>query len=253
MPGVMPTMGAQQKGALTGIGFVYGANGGGVYSWGGGDSSQNISPQLDNGFWQVNGLPGESVSTNGLKKFNGSFSAFGEWVMAPNNWLYDPASNSWWRLEDPSVIQFWMYQPDILLPSLYACGTTWTNSNNAFIYQFDRTLGATSWQWTSQPIILGNYRMVDFKDMMLGFHSQSSSGGTITVTMYDEQGGSTSRAISYAHNAGRLQMIRFTLNPTPRTMALMRFRIVADGGSNTAPIVSTIRFGYEEIKEIARS
>lgn len=252
LPGVMPTMGATQKGALTPIGFVYGSNGGGVYVWNGGDGSTNISQQLDPSFWQLQLQAHENISTTGVRRFQGQFAAWGEWVLAPNNWVYDTNTNSWWRLQDPAVHQFWMYQPDILTPTLYACGPTFSNTNNLFVLDYDKTLGATNWTWQSQPIVIGNYRRIDIKDMVVVFQSQSSTGGTLTVTLSDDTGTTYTKVITYAHNGGRVQVARFTVAPVYSNDAYFRVSLNADGGANTAPIVNLIRFGYEDVKEIAR-
>lgn len=81
-------------GCASPIGYVYPVDGGGVWLFGG-DKSEHISPQMDPEFWRPD------YESSAFGPSHTSSTAWQEWVIFPNNWLYDTDTGTWWKLENP--------------------------------------------------------------------------------------------------------------------------------------------------------
>lgn len=91
-PYIESTGGVICKGVHCSIGFVYGSRNG-IFVWNGGASTEKLSPQLDGFFW--NHTDGSDAETYAGSR--GRMTDWNEFVLVPNNYLYDIERQSWWR------------------------------------------------------------------------------------------------------------------------------------------------------------
>jgi hypothetical protein len=169
---------------VTNIGVIYGNRTSGVWVWPRGDTSQLLSPQMIPDFWVI---PGEIVPGSDLDIFGGTayqFARCDEWVLLPNNFLYDLQLKSWWRLEDEAVARFrYMTATSHFI---YGSESFYTNSSDAPIHEWVREDKALSYSWQSHPMWETVDNLVDIRDITL----RVAGTGTIKVTATGETGSS---------------------------------------------------------------
>lgn len=174
LPGVTSTGGYSTQAVYTPIGAVYGVKGGGVYAWAGGDNSVKISVGLEDDFWLAPG----SEQFNG---YRGQFAYWDDWIITPNNWLYDYQTESWWRLEDPDLFT-WMYaQRDIVNNYLWCLPAAVDAEGDVVITAFDKTTPRTSFSFKSQPFAFTENRGWDVRELVL----VAQGSGTVEVQLID--------------------------------------------------------------------
>jgi hypothetical protein len=164
-----------QRPVATQIGVVYGNSSTGVWVWSHGDTSQLLSPQLQSDFWLLD--------TFGISPIGGiryAFDRCDDWVLVPNNWVYDIQLKSWWRIQDPSVaaIRYWTSYAQFM----YGSETYYTNADPTPIHYFKRDVPTTTYSWQSQPLWETVNTLVDFREITM----RVSGTGTIVVTMTGE-------------------------------------------------------------------
>lgn len=231
-PAMTGTNGSECVGAFSPLGFVYGVNRGGVYLWGGGDSSELISPQLDNDFW-INDTPNFGSKESNV--FKGQFATAQGWLICPNNWIFDPTTKAWFRLEDPTLHSFFLYDVDPITGFIYAARMMWEN-DLTILYGFDPSMGAESYRWTSQPIILTDSHETSVDELVL----TAQGNGTVTVTI-----GGTVLAFTIASPTAPVR-IRKTLGKSLDTLVIQIDSVETTGGTVGAPIVYDLRLGMKE-------
>lgn len=178
MPGVASTRGAVTYGVFTPVGFVYGVKDGGIHAWGGGDSSEKLSIYLDDDFWQMR--------PSDWKDFDGKFDTIGDFILCPNNWIYDIPSKSWWRLEDPATYQIFQWAGSPQSSNFYGAPAEFQDGE-AIFYRFDLTELVSDYQWQSQYIAQSIDRVMDIRELNLRALSPNGES-TVTVTLTNEAG-----------------------------------------------------------------
>lgn len=151
LTGLMGTNGAIGRAALTPIGMIYCRYNEGVYVWNGDNSCQEISKQVPDGvFTRIPLTPGfMGVGAGAMSQ-----EAWGEWVMFPNNWLFDTATQSWWLCEDPNILnmQVWANGNTYMVSSP---GTAYADPGEVAsvnIYKWSKQSAATTYFWQSNPV-----------------------------------------------------------------------------------------------------
>jgi hypothetical protein len=132
--------------AFTDIGVVYGNRVSGIWAWSHGDNSSLVSPTMTPDFWVLTPGVGDDA-------FGGIAYQFGrcdDWVLVPNNFLYDVALKSWWRLEDPSVAQMRFYT--CMGHLIYGAESSYTAAADKPVHLWQRDVKGPSYSWQSQPI-----------------------------------------------------------------------------------------------------
>jgi hypothetical protein len=112
LPGVTGTGQAINPALPTPLGLVYTTDFSGVWVWNGGSTSQKISQQIpDNQFLRtISFIQPADITNPGYPLFGrASQGLWSDWIMFPNNWLYDTVTNSWWQFEDPGVNNFQVF------------------------------------------------------------------------------------------------------------------------------------------------
>jgi hypothetical protein len=190
LPGVISTGGLISQCAPTPVGLMYPTATNGMYLWNGGNTSQKISNQLDDGFF----LTPQVIPNFGVQV---QVEPWNEWILVSNNWLYDTVTQGWWRLEDPTQTT----NTNIGIPSpgpvfswyarsyqdnlMYAAVGAYLNSPaSEAIWVYDRTKPASTFSWQSHPIPVTTERLVDVRELVLLAQGQ----GIVSVTLTDTDG-----------------------------------------------------------------
>jgi hypothetical protein len=235
-------------------------DGGGVWLWGGGDTSQNVSSNMDDEFWR----PDYTDSDYGPGYT--SCAQWQEWVLLPNNWIFDTDFGAYWRLDYPA---------EIASNSATVVGTTavhnWTvdwkgrhaygfldhmadNSTYEIIgYDYDRLDPRHTYSWQSQPMSATIDRAVKIRQCIL---TVSGSAGTVTVKIRSNKTGSEA-TLTYTHGVESAVDDDF---PTAYAQAChvigshVQVQITSTATTNTdpAPVVHGFRLGLDQHAQFPR-
>lgn len=249
LPGVVARPPIGSRPAWTPIGLIYIAGPEGVYQWSGGDQSQKISNVLEDNFWDIagNGTGKSLTAAQAMLTGNGDCERWGEWVLTSMNWLYDTRSGSWWRIEDPSVRQFAYWQAEggaVNMQNNMMWGTIgYNNGTDVVSVQFNKSLGATSYRWQSQPIAPSTSNMIDCREVIL----TAQGTGTITVTLTGLNAGTQAVAFPVSGTIPLKLRANYALQGTN-----IQVQIDSVGtGGNAAPIVYDLSVGFHDKSNIA--
>lgn len=240
LPNVQSTGYAGCRGAFTPIGFFYTSANEGAWVWAGGDTAQNVSPQLEGDFW---------MHPTATSIFIGAITAqherWGDWVAVSNNWLLDIGTGNWWRLDDPGDVRFWAFDSSWDGLALYGIPASFptTVGDLPVLYNWSRALGALSYSWQSHPIRESLDRRIGVREIVL----RAQGPGTVTVTLTDESGTAIATAFTTTSSTYP-QVIRKDVSFEG---SFVTVRIQSDGGAATAPIVHSVALGYREDNRIA--
>lgn len=233
-------------GVATKIGFAYCVDNGGMYVWNGGDTAEDISLQLGRNFWR----PLDQIVDNYYRTPT-TCCRYGEYIVTPNNWLYDMDRGGWWRLDDPSQRQYYHLDSDWTGRWLYGSRHLWEDGDTAEVaHEFDNALGEITYSWQSHPLPNTMDREVEAREII----AVISGEGNITVTVTAEEGDTDS---------GYFEVI----NPFPKTFRApirvkgtnLQVRIEAEAfdatgspGADGAPTVHEVRLGIDKRNRIER-
>lgn len=179
-PGVVGTNGMECNGALSSVGYVYGIGGGGVYAWGGDDSSKCISMQLPDQFWV-------SPAASHHRTHKGTFAAWDDLLLAPNGYCMDTDTGAWWRIDnsDDPVIN-WQASP----AGAYAYGTPAElandeGNNGVAVRGYNKLSPREEWYWESHPFIPTAHRRIQVRQVVLMVKATTDS--VIYVRIYTQE------------------------------------------------------------------
>ncbi len=246
LPGVTPTKGITSRAGASPIGLIYAVNNRGLWLWNGSNTSQKISEQLEDTFFEVPGV------TPGLV-YNGptvDIVPWGDWVIVSNDWLFDTNLGGWWKLPlyTDNLAHLW-YGVSWDGSTLYACAGIPTATHMLDVY--DRATPSTTYTWTSYPMRPANEvknRSLSVQEVVV----RAQGYGTIEVTLTGVQGSaptgySPSQTLTFElgadENQPRMQRITTGLNAQDVIV-----EITSTGGSSTtpAPILYSIAVGWQD-------
>jgi len=255
---------SMNRGTTTPIGFIYPIDNGGVYLWTGGDTSDDLSPYMDDNFWRPpTTIPVETRTgfTSRIPAAWGygftSMIACGTIVICPNNWIFDTETRAWWKLEAYSteadlkymthhVTTDWSNRRFYTAPSGYfppAAGSVALN-------EYDTTLGTIDYQWESHPIAPSVDRDINVREVVLT--ASGTTASTITVTVASTLAGGDSNTATFAFPAGDAPVsLRMPIHVSGPALTI---KVAAAGNSSTtAPRVHKIAVGWMEDTSLPRS
>lgn len=240
LPGVTGTGGTECYGANTSLGFVYGVNQGGVRLWQGGEGSEQLAPQLEPNFWIT-------PDWDPVYQYKGRFAQWGDYIIAPNNWLFDTVTKGWWRLEYPVEGVYTQFIPSPSNNVLYAARATWTDASPVVVSGWDPTAGASSYSWKSHPIPLSYDRRVTIREI----HIIAQGDGDITAHL---TGGNQDVNLTFelpAEAATRPVLLRkkITWEGTAPSIQFVSYH----NSTGAAPTIYSFRAGYHEDNQVAES
>lgn len=257
------------------LGFVYPVDGSGIWVWGGGDISTNLTPQLDPDFWRpspvapANGTPvatGWGYSTTGC-------ASLGDYICLPNNYLLDASKGSdqpisAWRYEDPTLdgtgdAIIYHQESDWKSRWLFATPSGFTTSSHVALFIYDFSTPAPTYSWQSHPTAIGGYtdetgnaRNVDIKEVVV----EAVGAGTVTVTVSSGLDSTYTDSVTFdldadLHDSDLPQMWRKVMVVSGLGSGVrgthFTIRVQADsGGTDPAPDVLAVHFVYEDATEV---
>jgi len=146
-PSVRGTGLSMNAGTFSPVGFIYPVDGSGIWTWGGGDRSEHLTPTMPDDFWRP---PADPFYGHGYT----TADTWGDWVVLPNNWLLDlqPEVPALWRLDDPEDLIIHKMSSDWRSRFLYAAGESVENLGAAVTVEYDATVPASSFQARLHPL-----------------------------------------------------------------------------------------------------
>lgn len=213
--------------------------GGGAHLWGGGNVSQKISNQLDDNFFVV---------TNPIlsRQFSYFCKRWSSYMMFSNNWLFDQGTNSWWRFLNPSIASCYWIADGFQDNMFYSAITEVASDATVFLYQFDKTIPASSWQWQSLPIRVTEDRYVDLREVYVRYSNPYGGTGSFTMQVSAiDQAGNVINAEPFTWNSAvnRPQPQRFNIRCQSEDITV-RIAVQANTAGQPAPVVHSLSFGY---------
>lgn len=252
LPGVVGPGRAMGKGALSPIGLVYATDDDGVYVWNGSNSSQKLSQAVpDSGFYRF-------VIWNGSNLIGANQAAWNQFVMFPNNWVFDSETNGFWLVEDPAVVDFQVHTAGSESARYFYSSQGYAtaavgNTTSITTYMWDKMTNATSYYWLSNPISTAPGALVSIQTIELTATNPTSSPSTVTITPQAPVG-----QVSFAQQ-NQAQPLVFTIPPfTTSWRGAQRsgytdynteLRVDATNlTTNPAPIIHEITVGYTQTR-----
>lgn len=237
LPGVMSTRGALTYGVWTPLGFVYGVNNGGIHAWGGGDTSEKLSSQLEDNFWQMR--PADWTD------FDGKFDLSGELLLCPNNWVMDITDKSWWRIEDPDEYQIFQWAASPQSAQFFGTPVDFIEDGPIY-YRFDGEQLVSDYIWQSQYLAATIDRVVDIREIRL--RAMSPNGvSEVTVTLYDEDGHEQVEVFQ-VESTTIPKLLRL---PTSFKGTGIKVKLEATTHGDVAPIIHELHLGYQQAQREA--
>jgi hypothetical protein len=229
------------RGANTSKGYIYSAGPAGMYLWNGGDGAELISPQLDGDF---------ALGDNFISGANGQCDRWIDRVLVPQNWIYDTNMGSWWRIEDPEIvnIRYW----STLAATAIAVGaeTTFTEEEPEFMHEFQYADLAYTWSWLSHPLWATQGRRIECRQGIAALQGH----GTVTITITDELGNISQQIQQVAHD--EIRNYRWNIGQDAENLIV---KIEASGdvgegpGTSEAPLLHRLFIGYTTAQHLATS
>lgn len=233
LPGVTSTQGALTFGTYTPKGFVYGVKNGGVHAWGGGDTSEKLSPLLDDNFWMMR--------PNDWADFDGKFDIANDLLLAPNNWIYDFTTSSWWRIEDPAEYQIFQWSASPRSSMFYGVPVSFEDGGIVW-YKFDSSVPVSSYVWQSQYFAVSIDRLLDIREIMIRALAPADRVSTIIITLTNDEGDIRQETAEISSSTiPKLQRINTKFQGTGIKAKLE----ASTSDQGAAPIIYELSLGYQ--------
>lgn len=259
VPGIAEVGNANNVGALTTIGYVYGARSG-VWLWAGGDTSVCISPDIDGWFWNANNFNSNDPQYPARPGLQGRFAFVYPFVYVSNNYIFDIRTKSWWRLcrpwfedleknGDETVVDtpangfapYRFYQVTGS-GSVYATPGYLGPGDRVLADIYDPTVLAHKYKWRSHPLLSTLNRDVAFREMVVVLEGT----GKVWITLTGIDGETTTEKFDITahttnHGYHPIRLVR----PMKLDASDVEVTIYAQGTSTTgpAPVVHRIHLG----------
>jgi hypothetical protein len=252
---VIPLPGIQSTGDMVGradassIGVVYCSQNQGAWAWNGGNTAEKISMQLRDDFFDAQ-TPAQINSNN----YGFYVAHWQDYILFSNNYLLDADTEAWWVLYPnaeqgngtvPGHTLFW-FSPGAFGNQMYAAPLVITDSDKNWYYEFDNTVPAGHFQWTSLPIHLeqpSSSRTIDIRQILLRVSSpDGTTSGSVSITL-NGAGYSTHDAASTSIGP-EPTLFRFNTGQECLGLTDLQFTINSDNPGFAAPIVHSVEFGF---------
>jgi hypothetical protein len=198
LPNVRGTGHSMNRGTRSPRGFVYPTDNGGVWLWEGGDLSVNISPQMDPNFWRTPAVspalgddPEREQSENEWGYQQTQCCEWNQFVMFPNNWLWDTDHNGWWKIAngDEFIIHRWAADWANLI--CYGTPSGFVTADDPVLYEFNKVVPASEMGWHSHPL----EGTIDRRVIMREFILTAEGDGEVVITITNADGDSQSETV----------------------------------------------------------
>lgn len=244
MPGVQSTGDIVGRASPGPLGLVYCSEQRGAWVWNGGNTSQKISQQLRDSFY-------DATTATGMEGNNYGFDVahWQNWILFSNNFMYDMDTGSWWQFypgdgnggPDTEGHTFWWWNEGRFGNQMYA-GPLKFASGDDWWYRFDSEVPSAHWQWQSLPmhVVPNGSRLIDVLQVVVRGSDPSGSGGaTLSVTIGSDT--RTTGALTQFPTLFRLDFGAGSLG-----LEDIVATINGDNADNaSAPILHSIDIGYK--------
>lgn len=258
LPYVRSTGLSYNTGTPCALGFVYPVDGDGVWMWQGGDFSQKISKQFNDGdFWRV-----PATNSQGADVDYGwpatQCAAARSYVLLPNNWLFDTDLGTWWRVEDPDVWAMHRWTASERERHLYGTRSGLLNTADGLVREYDLTAAACHYSWKSQPMAHTIDKVIAIREIVV----VASGVGEVTIQCGSgtEVAGAT-RTIAVNSTVPVAKSVSYDIRGSH-----IWFKVTSAGddyataaapdyytGVEPAPKIHEIRYAVQELQPIAAS
>jgi hypothetical protein len=241
LPGVVSTgaANAYYKAASTPKGLFYLTTQQGAWVWRGSDTAQKISEQLDDNF----AVTPNSAAINNVR---GQLSEWADWVVFPNNWLYDTQTDSWWNLNDRSIAngRYDFYVRSFSARYMYAISAQPASASTGVVDVYDRLTPANTYTWKSQPIVLPGERLFDVREV----HIVAQGNGTVAVTVSaDGTTGASSSTTTFSPTSTTAPVkMRDNLSALGESTVIVTIVSTGQAADVAAPVVYEVTLGYDD-------
>lgn len=197
------------------MGLIYGSRWSGLWAWNHGDGSTHLSPYMNQDFWTI-------TASEVLLGQRYQFATVDNWVMIPNNYLFDCDSQSFWQLDDTSYAQvrFWGRSQRFI----YGAISSYTHGSLNTIFMWDLALKSSSYTWTSQPVWAALDAVLETREVVVEAQGQ----GTVQISARDKAGTLVGPVTLTLANTGYPERLRQNFTGKLAGLALT---ITADSGN----------------------
>ncbi len=247
-PGIQPTGDFVGRACATPIGLIYCSQNRGAWLWNGGNTSQKISRNIADSFFDL--------ETNALASNNYGFfvDQWQKWVLFSGNVIYDTETNSWWNLFPkqgnnisglPNGRNLWWYNLTQNGNQMTASPLQVSSNSDPWLSTFDNTVPSPVYTWESLPIHVDKNadRVIDIRQIVIRASDPSNSAAaTIQVSA-----GSFSETSVAADNpiGSNPTPLRFNVGLGAQGLDDIIVSITAKNTTNhSAPIIHSIDVGY---------
>lgn len=251
LPGVQPIGDFVGRASATPIGLVYCSQNAGAWLWNGGNSSQKISQNIRDAFFD---LETGRIACNNYGFF---VEHWQKWLMFSNNVWYDTDTGSWWNIYPPkgttvgSMVgaeMFW-YSLTRDANKILAAPLILTSSAEDVYQEIDNTAPSTEYQWRSMPIHVDTNaeRVIDIRQIIVRC-SDPANTGLATITVSTPNAGSTFTSTSNATSnpiGVDPTMIRFNVGSGAQGLQDLVIQVLAENTGAGAPIIESIDVEYK--------
>lgn len=235
IPGIPALGNTRHQPTTSPVGVVFIAGDTGAWLWNGGETAENISADAIDG--NEFNLAAGGLATDFID-YVGRLWHWYDWVVFPNNWMWNWKEQSWWRLENPSDVVLFHVGPEHVIETyLLATPAYVTSASDPFIYYYDYQSPATTFRYTSLPMPLGEKRDLKIRQMVLA----ASGNGTATVALRKLDGTTESHTFTVS-STSRPQYFRDNCNVDADEI---QYRIDTTN-SGTPVVIHELRLGYLE-------
>jgi hypothetical protein len=248
LPFIHSTHGVRSVPAWSPLGLVYGTRNG-IYVWEGGETTRQLSNQLEGFFWNPDADNIERYGTVGRLTW------WEPWVAVPNNFLMDSRSGGWWRLDTPEATGAALSVYDQAPGSnrLYAFPHKLTaDSGDPMWYTATPDELAASYSWKSQPLAQMRDRVISVKDIRLLVTNANDDPATVTVTLsgFSSTGGAVApvaTTVTVAGNSASRPQMLHTIVKGNFIASYIQVQIEATSGTtDAAPKVHSLTIGLSD-------
>lgn len=178
LPYVRSTGFSLNRGTRSPIGFIYPVDAGGLWVWSSGDSSNEITPNMNPDFWRV-----PQTDLDGLQVAWGDYATqcdtWNNYVLIPNNFIFDTRTSALWRIDDTDEVIIHRWSTESRGRWAYGTPSGWRNTQDPAVIEYDITQPATSYSFQSQPLSVSIDRNIHIDEWVVVGHGV----GTITLNI----------------------------------------------------------------------
>lgn len=248
MPSVQSTGDMVGRACPTLSGLIYCSQDQGAWVWDGGNTSQKISDNIDDKFFD---LESGVIQSNNYGFF---VERWQKWIMFSGNVIYDTEKGSWWKLYPRLGLDLGsLVGRDIFWYSLTQNGNQMataplliTDNAQAFFSTFDNEVPSPEYQWESLPIHVNQNadRVLDVRQIIVRA-SDPSNTGTATIGIACPNGTFSDGSVAADDPIGLdPTAIRFNVGMGAQGLDDIIIQLQAHNPGGSAPIVHSIDVGY---------